>query len=119
MKRVWFVLPFAVLGLIFLPAPDSSAQTHWSCVDDGPRICEPGNPDGKPAGCYDDGGVLEFEWPCRGWVPADGWVHGDGSVSFPDGHTTPPEPQGRADGADHVVKSHGGTGQIKQHYTKG
>lgn len=39
-------------------------QKCWSCVDDGNRVCGPGNPEGKPAGCYDDGGVLVASWPC-------------------------------------------------------
>lgn len=37
----------------------------WSCVDDGNRICGPGNSEGKPAGCYDEGGVLVTAWPCH------------------------------------------------------
>jgi hypothetical protein len=64
----------------------------WSCVDDGNRVCGPNNSEGKPAGCYDDGGVLEYVWPCNPWKPSDGWVHRDGSITFPDGHTTPATP---------------------------
>lgn len=37
----------------------------WSCVDDGNRICGPNNPEGQPAGCYDEGGVLVAHWPCH------------------------------------------------------
>ena len=48
----------------------------WSCVDDGNRICGPGNPQGAPAGCYDDGGVLVAAWPCHVVVDANG----DGDV---------------------------------------
>jgi len=45
----------------------------WSCVDDGNRICGPGNAQGAPAGCYDDGGVLVAPWPCHVVVnPATG-----------------------------------------------
>lgn len=39
-------------------------QPCWSCVDDGNRICGPGNPEGKPAACYDQGGVIVALWPC-------------------------------------------------------
>lgn len=62
----------------------------WSCVDDGNRVCGPTNTEGHPAGCYDDGGVLEYVWPCNAWKPADGYVHGDGTVTFPDGHVSVP-----------------------------
>lgn len=44
----------------------------WSCVDNGNRICGPGNPEGKPAACYDDGGVIMAVWPCHVVVNADG-----------------------------------------------
>lgn len=37
----------------------------WSCVDDGNRVCGPNNDEGKPAACYDDGGVIEMYWPCH------------------------------------------------------
>ena len=37
----------------------------WSCVDDGNRICGPNNPEGKPAACYGDGGVIIALWPCH------------------------------------------------------
>lgn len=36
----------------------------WSCVDDGNHVCGPGNSEGKPAGCYDAGGVMVEAWPC-------------------------------------------------------
>ena len=35
----------------------------WSCVDDGNRVCGPGNSNGVPAGRYDEGGVLVDPWP--------------------------------------------------------
>jgi len=44
----------------------------WSCVTDGNRICGPGNPDGVPPGCYDDGGMLVAPWPCVVIVNPDG-----------------------------------------------
>lgn len=44
----------------------------WSCVDDGNRICGPGNSNGAPAGCYDDGGVLVATWPCYVVINPDG-----------------------------------------------
>lgn len=54
---------------------------RWSCVDDGNRVCGPGNSNGVPAGCYDDGGVMFKAWPCEAWMPSDGYRHGDGSIS--------------------------------------
>ncbi|WP_431231351.1 hypothetical protein ACQ856_17320 [Mycolicibacterium psychrotolerans] len=62
------------------PAPSTTAHAHpvqeddlgWSCVDDGNRICGPGNPEGKPAACYDDGGVIVALWPCHVVVNSDG-----------------------------------------------
>lgn len=51
------------------PLEDSPA---WSCVDDGNRICGPGNANGAPAGCYDVGGVLVAAWPCTVVVNPDG-----------------------------------------------
>jgi len=53
-------------------APVQEDQPGWSCVDDGNRICGPGNPQGAPAGCYDDGGVLVAAWPCYVVVDANG-----------------------------------------------
>ena len=44
----------------------------WSCVRDGNRICGPGNTEGVPAGCYDDGGVMVADWPCTVVVNPDG-----------------------------------------------
>ena len=44
----------------------------WSCITDGNRICGPGNPDGVPAGCYDDAGMLVAPWPCFVVVNPDG-----------------------------------------------
>lgn len=51
-------------------SPNEDQQ--WSCVDDGNRTCGPGNANGAPAGCYDDGGVLVAPWPCYVVVNADG-----------------------------------------------
>lgn len=51
-------------------------QPGWSCVDDGNRVCGPGNANGVPAGCYDDGGVMVVPWPCHVVPDADG-VHRD------------------------------------------
>lgn len=110
-QRALFVAPFAALGLIFLPAPAEAApltpydvQHGPHCVSEDDMICAPGNEQGVPAGCYDDGGVLEFEWPCIGWTPEDGYVHGDGTVTYPYGR--------HADVLS--VKGHG-----HGHYTKG
>lgn len=63
-------------------APISDDSPQWSCVDDGNRVCGPGNSNGVPAGCYDDGGVLWAVWPCAPWVPADGYRHADGTITF-------------------------------------
>lgn len=56
-----------------------------SCVDVAPRVCAPGNVRGVPAGCYDDGGVLEFAWPCTPWLPRYGYSHPDGTVTYSNG----------------------------------
>jgi hypothetical protein len=42
-------------------------ESGWSCVDNGNRICGPGNPQGAPAGRYDEGGVLVDPWPVDGY----------------------------------------------------
>jgi hypothetical protein len=65
------------LGLATVHADD------MECVDSAPRVCLPGNPEGKPAACYDDGGVIVALWPCKPWAPADGWRHGDGTITYP------------------------------------
>lgn len=56
-----------------LAAPIDEDDLQWSCVDDGNRVCGPGNSNGVPAGCYDDGGVLFAVWPCVPWSPRDGY----------------------------------------------
>jgi hypothetical protein len=43
----------------------SSWHDGPACVDDPPHVCEPGNPEGKPAACYDQGGVIVELWPCE------------------------------------------------------
>lgn len=40
----------------------SDDDPSFSCVDDGNRICGPGNAQHAPAGMYDQGGVLMFTW---------------------------------------------------------
>lgn len=50
----------------------TESDTEWSCVDDGNRVCGPGNAEGKPAACYDQGGVIVAVWPCQSTVNADG-----------------------------------------------
>jgi hypothetical protein len=76
-------------AILTLPAPSAPADVisddspGWSCVDDGNRICGPGNDEGKPAACYDDGGVIVAVWPCEAWKPSDGWRHADGTVTYP------------------------------------
>jgi hypothetical protein len=57
------------VGLLVGVAPIAVAhaveedQPGWSCVDDGNKVCGPGNDEGKPAGRYDEGGVLVDPWP--------------------------------------------------------
>lgn len=81
----------AAIGLAACNAPEASAspledEPGFSCVDDGNRVCGPGNGQ-APAGCYDDGGVLVAVWPCTPWQPSDGYRHGDGSwTEVQDGH---------------------------------
>lgn len=84
--KIWLASAAAGVALLAL-SPRSEASP--SCVDDGNRVCAPGNAQGAPAGCYDDGGVLEMHWPCPPWTPADGWVHGDGTITYPDGPCDP------------------------------
>lgn len=50
----------------------TESDTEWSCVDDGNRTCGPQNAEGKPAACYDEGGVIVALWPCTSVVNADG-----------------------------------------------
>lgn len=74
-----------VIGFGHMPAAHAAPQEDepgWSCVDDGNRVCGPGNSNHVPAGCYDDGGVRVNDWPCEAWKPSDGYRHGDGSVTY-------------------------------------
>lgn len=79
----------ALVGAALVP-PHAHAQPNeddpgWSCVEFGNRVCGPDNAEGKPAGCYDDGGVLFATWPCTPWQPMYGWRHADGTTTFPNG----------------------------------
>jgi hypothetical protein len=70
-------------------AAPANAQTHY-CVDDD-HICLPGNPEHKPAACYDDGGVIVALWPCH-IVQLDNKGHWDvqadpGSPQYDEGNT--------------------------------
>ncbi|HME14141.1 MAG TPA: hypothetical protein VKG83_01660 [Mycobacterium sp.] len=70
MKRI--TLALLVAGIV-LAAPAHAYETKRqepACVDDAPHVCQPGNAEGKPAGCYDIGGVLVADWPCEPWHPA-------------------------------------------------
>lgn len=63
----------AVAGVVAM-APAAAASPNedepgWSCVDDGNHVCGPGNSEGKPAACYDDGGVIVALWPCHAVRP--------------------------------------------------
>lgn len=68
---------FGAFGVLHTSATAYAAspledQPGWSCVDDGNRICGPGNSEGKPAACYDDGGAIVALWPCHVVVNPDG-----------------------------------------------
>lgn len=68
------ILTSLAAGTILLGVPLALGNTYgftsevdedsplWSCVDDGNHICGPNNPEGKPAGHYDEGGVLDIPW---------------------------------------------------------
>ena len=73
----------ASLALGFTAAPHGDAHAddttvifeddpRWSCVDDGNKVCGPGNPQGVPAGRYDEGGVLIDPWPVDSYTYDDG-----------------------------------------------
>jgi len=68
MTRIITAAVLSIAALFALPAPADAApitedDPGWSCVDDGNRICGPHNPEGKPPGLYDAGGVLISPWP--------------------------------------------------------
>lgn len=44
----------------------------YDCIFDGNRICGPTNPQGVPAGCYNDRGALVAPWPCHVVIDANG-----------------------------------------------
>lgn len=78
------------LGLPTAAAYTATAEvtedsTEWSCVEDGNRICGPGNSEGQPAACYDDGGVIVALWPCNPWEANMGHRHADGTTTYPNG----------------------------------
>lgn len=79
----------AAASLVLAPVsnaePPGDQPGVSSCVDDAPRVCGPDNTLGAPAGCYDDGGVLEFAWPCTPWEPNMGYQHPDGTITYPNG----------------------------------
>ena len=69
------LIGLGALGVIFVSVAygDTLDKYHdisdddpsWSCVDDGNHVCGPDNVEGKPAACYDDGGVIVALWPCH------------------------------------------------------
>jgi uncharacterized cupin superfamily protein len=72
----------AGLALGFTTAPHGDAHAddttvifegdpRWSCVDDGNKVCGPGDPQGVPAGRYDEGGVLIDPWPVDAYAYVD------------------------------------------------
>lgn len=77
----WAVSLAGAAGVHADPTTDPTMSND--CVDVGARICAPYNGQGVAPGCYDDGGVLAFAWPCNAWTPADGWRHGDGTLTYP------------------------------------
>jgi hypothetical protein len=83
---VWLFGGSMVEGVADLAeAHASEDDASWSCVDDGNHVCGPGNPEGKPAACYDDGGVIVAMWPCNPWEPNMGHRHADGTTTYPNG----------------------------------
>lgn len=84
------IITASALGIWFAPLASADGpledEPGWSCVDDGNRICGPGNANGVPAGCYDDGGVLVAAWPC--YVVIDP-ATGDSDVFTPDERRIP------------------------------
>ncbi len=54
------IATLAVLAILPHPAPTRIEEDSrdWDCTMMGNRICGPNNPQGAPAGIYDQGGVL-------------------------------------------------------------
>jgi hypothetical protein len=70
-RRVIEALAIASASVLAnVPAPANASPSHY-CVDDD-HMCKPGNSEGKPAACYDDGGVIVAEWPCYAVIRPDG-----------------------------------------------
>lgn len=89
MAAIAFGVPVAIDGTP-LDGPDEGSQVQedspeWSCVDDGNRVCGPNNREGKPAACYDDGGVIVAYWPCTPWTEDMGHRYNDGITVYPNG----------------------------------
>jgi hypothetical protein len=59
-----------LLAAVFMLTPVTAGHgpTPADCVDYW-HACAPGNPEGKPAGCFDAGGVLVQPWPCQAVLP--------------------------------------------------
>jgi hypothetical protein len=76
-------VPLAIEGTPIENITEDSPD--WDCVMDGNHVCGPNNPQGKPAACYDDGGVMVKAWPCNPWEPNMGHRHGDGTTTYPNG----------------------------------
>jgi hypothetical protein len=67
-KLVIASIAVAFAAIAGITAPVASAapmedEPGFSCVDDGNKICGPGNEQGVPAGRYDVDGVLVDPWP--------------------------------------------------------
>lgn len=70
MRKTIAALTLALAGVgVAFPAAAAARPNEdepgWSCVDRGNHVCGPGNSEGKPAACYDDGGVIVALWPCH------------------------------------------------------
>lgn len=70
MRTMIAALALALAGAgVACPAAAAASPNEdeggWSCVDDGNHVCGPGNAEGKPAACYDEGGVIVALWPCQ------------------------------------------------------
>ncbi len=87
-------------GVLTAPVP-ADDPTPADCVDWW-HVCQPGNPEGKPAACFDAGGVVEAWWPCTPTLPP-GPVAANAApevVRLVDYTTPPPSPGVLAPGAN-------------------
>lgn len=60
------------LVITLCPSTIQEDDPGWDCTMMGDRVCGPGNSNGVPAACYDEGGVIVALWPCHVVVNPDG-----------------------------------------------